>query len=49
MSWEDMKRKFSSLVQPVLAQGNEEIFDQFKAFDHLADLTEIRHKVTGKH
>jgi 2-methylcitrate dehydratase PrpD len=49
MSWDDMKRKFSSLVQPILLEGDENIFDRFKEFDHLADLTEIRQKLAGKH
>lgn len=48
MSWSDMERKFTSLVEPVLRRKGKQLFETLREFDTLRDLSQITPVLTGK-
>jgi 2-methylcitrate dehydratase PrpD len=48
MSWSDMERKFTSLVDSVIPGNAKQLFESLKEFDTLRDLSKIIPVVTGK-
>ena len=48
MSWSDMERKFTSLVDPVIPGKGAQLFESLRAFDSLKDLSQIVPVLTGK-
>jgi 2-methylcitrate dehydratase PrpD len=48
MSWSDMERKFTSLVEPVIPGKSRQLFECLKEFDTMQDLSKIIPVVTGK-
>jgi 2-methylcitrate dehydratase PrpD len=41
MSWPDMERKFTSLVEPVIPGKGKQLFESLKKFDTLPDLSQV--------
>jgi 2-methylcitrate dehydratase PrpD len=48
MSWADMERKFTSLVEPVIPGKSQQLFECLKAFDTMESLSEVVSIVTAK-
>ena len=48
MSWSDMERKFTSLVEPVIPGKAKQLFESLKQFDMLPDLSQVTPVVTEK-
>lgn len=46
MTWDDMRQKFSSLVEPVLGKASHLLFDQLRSFDSLPDVGALASKLS---
>ncbi len=48
MSWADMERKFTSLVEPVIPGKSKQLFERLKEFDTIESLAEIIPVLTAR-